>query len=152
MTTLTHRIFVLFIGFGLLGCGSDSGEERNGGGLELMTDGGSANSGPSCFTASECPAGQYCRSDEPENTAEGRCTAQEEEAGPCVAGADCVPGLFCKKGFGEVRGMCTVFPEACIDEPTCMCAIETCPQLPGSTCSVGSLDNPSETMLVVCAD
>ena len=137
------------IAFICLACG---GEDQ-----DTVVGHGDADASPaagqmSCFTPDECPQGQYCRSDDPAVTAEGLCTPMEGEGGECVAGGDCSTGLFCLRSSGEIRGLCTLFPETCSDAPTCMCATETCPRLPGSTCSLGSLDNPSETILVVCAD
>ena len=147
------RVYWLFLGLCMcvlgLGCGeADDGSVSD----AAMSSSNTGGGGQTCFTTYECSTGQYCRADDPATTAEGSCQPMEPEDGPCVAGLDCRPGLFCKKTRGEIRGLCMVFPPECGDMPGCMCAMEVCGQIAGASCSLSTPDNPGDTMVVVCPD
>ena len=67
-----------------------------------------------------------------------------------MAGTDCAPGLFCQAYRGEATGQCAEFPAECADAPTCMCALERCGSLAGSSCSASNPEDPANTIRVVC--
>lgn len=129
-----------------LGCGSDKSDGTNSG------EAGSQNDMmESCFTDDECVDSQYCRASDPFTSPEGVCSALETEGGNCLFGSQCSDGLACVKSDRSGMGMCSPFPAECEESPTCMCALELCAQLEGSSCSLGSLDNPTDSITVSCS-
>lgn len=129
-----------------LGCGSDNKDGTN------TEEGGSPSEMmESCFTDDECVDSQYCRASDPLISPEGVCSALETEGGSCLFGSQCTDGLACVKSDRSGMGMCSPFPAECEESPTCMCALELCAQLEGSSCSLGSLDNPTDSITVSCS-
>lgn len=127
------------------GCGADDDSSDRGAG----TNGQS--SGEECFTDFDCNAGEYCYAADPAVSPKGDCRALEASGGACVYGTHCQANLVCVKVTGVMRGACTAFPAACSDQPTCQCALGLCASEQGSSCSVGSLENPADSMTVTCS-
>ena len=128
------------------GCGSDNKSATNseeGGSPGDMTE--------SCFTDGECLDSQYCRAADPFTSPEGVCATLEADGGTCLFGSHCGGGLACVKADRSGMGTCATFPAACEEEPNCMCALTLCEQLEGSSCSVGSVDTPVDSITVSCA-
>ena len=77
--------------------------------------------------------------------------SEPEQSESCVFGTDCAEGLACVQERGAVNGQCQPFPEACPATPTCECTLALCSTLAGSSCSLGSMDDPASSITVTCA-
>ena len=89
----------------------------------------------------------------PDTTVETRIDAgsEPEQTDGCVFGSDCAEGLACVKERGTASGQCQPFPDACPTPPTCECTLALCATLAGSSCAVGSMDDPASSITVTCA-
>ena len=135
---------VLLLAFG---CGSEGTESDN----SDDAQGGSEMIG-SCFTSQECLDSQYCRATDAAVSPDGTCVSLELEGGDCVFGTQCATGLTCVKTIRASSGTCEAFPESCVEEPTCMCALTLCDALEGSSCSASDLNDPGSSITVSCAE
>ena len=117
--------------FGFSACGGTRG-----------SSGGDDDDGASCFTDSECIAGEeYCQADDPSTSPEGSCTPLEAAGSACLWGSQCVSGLFCLVDNTENQGVCSSAPSACESGPSCSCdeMLEMC--TPGGMSCDGSDDS-----------
>ena len=127
------------------GCGDDNSDATG--------DGSGQMGGSTCFTSDECAAGQYCKADDPFASPEGTCGPLEEDGGECTSGTQCVDGLVCLKSRGRQYGACTSYPDDCEEGAgPCMCALQLCSALAGSSCSPAVLDDAENSLLVVCPE
>ena len=139
---------MIFCAFVMLciGCGAD-----NKGASTVDDEGSPSEMTESCFTDDECLDSQYCRAADPFTSPEGDCATLENEGGSCLFGSHCGDGLACVKADRSGTGTCETFPSECEESPTCMCALELCAQLEGSSCSLGSVGNPTDSITVSCS-
>ena len=136
---------IVCVAFLLVGCGDETSEAAG--------DGSGQMGGGTCFISDECATGQYCKADDPFASPEGTCAPFEQEGGECTSGTQCVDGLVCLKSQGRQYGACTPFPSDCEDNSgPCMCALQLCETMGGSSCSPAVLDDAENSLLVVCPE
>ena len=107
----------------------------------------------SCQIDDDCSATEYCQALDPLLSPTGQCSSLQAEGEECRRGTACSDDLVCIKDRITGEGTCQIFPDTCINNPTCDCALQSfCVSLAGSSCSVEIVDNPGSSMTVTCAE
>ena len=143
---------IMLCTFGLA-CGDDDGGNESQTQSDGMNDNmdASASNGDGCITDADCSAEQFCQATDPTTSPEGNCTPLGGDGASCAFGTQCADGLACAKDRSTGTGQCLSFPADCPETPTCECAIGLCDSMAGSSCSVGSTEEPESSITVTCA-